>query len=45
MTSLADLAATLKALHRKGDPVVLPTAWDASPAAAVICATRAIASS
>lgn len=29
MTSLADLAVTLKSLHRKGDPVVLPTTWDA----------------
>ena len=28
MTSLADLAITLKSLHRKGDPVVLPTTWD-----------------
>lgn len=27
--SLADLATTLQALHRKGDPVVLPTSWDA----------------
>ena len=29
MTSLADLAVTLTSLHRKGDPVVLPTTWDA----------------
>ncbi len=28
-TSLSDLATDLLALHRPGDPVVLPTAWDA----------------
>ncbi len=28
-TSLSDLASTLQALHRPGDPVVLPTVWDA----------------
>ena len=38
MTSLADLAATLKALHRKGDPVVLPTAWDAWSAGTAVAA-------
>lgn len=32
-TSLADRAATLLALHRPGDPVVLPTVWDAWTAA------------
>ncbi|MBF6176368.1 isocitrate lyase/PEP mutase family protein [Nocardia blacklockiae] len=29
MTSLSDKAATFLALHRPGDPVVLPTVWDA----------------
>lgn len=28
-TSLSDLATTLLGLHRPGDPVVLPTVWDA----------------
>ncbi|WP_018177954.1 isocitrate lyase/PEP mutase family protein [Jongsikchunia kroppenstedtii] len=38
MTSLADLAATLKSLHRKGDPVVLPTTWDAWSANTAVAA-------
>ncbi|MFJ4651262.1 isocitrate lyase/phosphoenolpyruvate mutase family protein [Nocardia sp. NPDC088792] len=29
MTSLADKAALFKDLHRPGDPVILPTVWDA----------------
>lgn len=29
MSDLAALASTLKSLHVKGDPVVLPTVWDA----------------
>jgi 2-methylisocitrate lyase-like PEP mutase family enzyme len=28
MSRLAELAATLRDLHRPGDPVVLPNAWD-----------------
>lgn len=38
MTSLTDLAATLKSLHRKGDPVVLPTTWDAWSANTAVAA-------
>ena len=38
MTSLADLATTLKSLHRKGDPVVLPTTWDAWSANTAVAA-------
>lgn len=38
MTSLADLAVTLKSLHRKGDPVVLPTTWDAWSANTAVAA-------
>ena len=29
MTELADKAKTLLELHRPGDPVILPTVWDA----------------
>ncbi|GAA4395494.1 isocitrate lyase/PEP mutase family protein [Tsukamurella soli] len=38
MTSLAERAATLKSLHRKGDPVVLPTVWDAWSARSAVAA-------
>ncbi|WP_019203590.1 isocitrate lyase/phosphoenolpyruvate mutase family protein [Tsukamurella sp. 1534] len=38
MTSLADLATALKSLHRKGDPVVLPTTWDAWSARTAVSA-------
>ncbi|MGC1214453.1 MAG: isocitrate lyase/phosphoenolpyruvate mutase family protein [Micromonospora sp.] len=40
MTELtpADRAATLRALHRPGDPLILPNAWDAGSARAVVAA-------
>ncbi len=38
MTSLTELATTLKSLHRKGDPVVLPTTWDAWSANTAVAA-------
>ncbi len=38
MTSLDERAATLKSLHRKGDPVVLPTVWDAWSARSAVAA-------
>ncbi|MEV6812999.1 isocitrate lyase/phosphoenolpyruvate mutase family protein, partial [Micromonospora sp. NPDC051296] len=34
--SLADRAAALRALHRPGDPLVLPNAWDAGTARWVV---------
>jgi 2-methylisocitrate lyase-like PEP mutase family enzyme len=42
MTELADLAQTLRELHRPGDPVVLPNAWD-PPSARRLAATGAAA--
>jgi 2-methylisocitrate lyase-like PEP mutase family enzyme len=38
MASLTDLAGILKSLHRKGDPVVLPTVWDAWSAHTAVAA-------
>lgn len=40
MTALtpADRAAALRALHRPGDPLILPNAWDAGSARAVVTA-------
>jgi 2-methylisocitrate lyase-like PEP mutase family enzyme len=38
MSELTDRAAALRALHRPGDPVVLPNAWDAGSARAVVAA-------
>jgi 2-methylisocitrate lyase-like PEP mutase family enzyme len=41
---LPQLADQLRALHRRGDPVVLPNAWDAASAKAVVAAGfRAVA--
>lgn len=34
----AERAATLRALHRPGDPLILPNAWDAGSARAVVAA-------
>lgn len=42
MTALADHAKTLRELHRPGDPVVLPNAWD-PPSARRLAATGAAA--
>ena len=42
MTELADLAGRLRELHRPGDPVVLPNAWD-PPSARRLAATGAAA--
>lgn len=42
MSRLAELAATLRDLHRPGDPVVLPNAWD-PPSARRLAATGAAA--
>ena len=42
MTSLAERAAALRELHRPGDPVVLPNAWD-PPSARRLAATGAAA--
>jgi 2-methylisocitrate lyase-like PEP mutase family enzyme len=42
VSRLADLAATLRELHRPGDPVVLPNAWD-PPSARRLAATGAAA--
>ena len=42
MSRLAELAATLRELHRPGDPVVLPNAWD-PPSARRLAATGAAA--
>jgi 2-methylisocitrate lyase-like PEP mutase family enzyme len=41
-TSLAELAGRLRGLHRPGDPVVLPNAWD-PPSARRLAATGAAA--
>ncbi|MEV1332548.1 isocitrate lyase/phosphoenolpyruvate mutase family protein [Micromonospora costi] len=38
IATLADRAAALRALHRPGDPLVLPNAWDAGSARAVAAA-------
>ncbi|SBT50525.1 isocitrate lyase/PEP mutase family protein [Micromonospora narathiwatensis] len=38
MTELSRRAATLRALHRPGDPLILPNAWDAGSARAVAAA-------
>jgi 2-methylisocitrate lyase-like PEP mutase family enzyme len=35
MDNTAELAASLRALHRPGDPLLLPNAWDAASARAV----------
>jgi 2-methylisocitrate lyase-like PEP mutase family enzyme len=42
VTSLADQAGRLRELHRRGDPVVLPNAWD-PPSARRLAATGAVA--
>lgn len=42
MTGLADLARSLRELHRPGDPVVLPNAWD-PPSARRLAETGAAA--
>jgi 2-methylisocitrate lyase-like PEP mutase family enzyme len=42
VTSLADRASRLRELHRPGDPVVLPNAWD-PPSARRLAATGAAA--
>lgn len=42
MTALAERAKTLRELHRPGDPVVLPNAWD-PPSARRLAATGAAA--
>jgi 2-methylisocitrate lyase-like PEP mutase family enzyme len=42
VSRLAELAATLRDLHRPGDPVVLPNAWD-PPSARRLAATGAAA--
>jgi len=42
VSRLADLAATLRELHRPGDPVVLPNAWD-PPSARRLAVTGAAA--
>jgi len=42
VSRLAELAATLRELHRPGDPVVLPNAWD-PPSARRLAATGAAA--
>jgi 2-methylisocitrate lyase-like PEP mutase family enzyme len=36
MSALADLASRLRALHQAEDPLVLPNAWDAATARAVV---------
>ncbi|MCI4062428.1 isocitrate lyase/phosphoenolpyruvate mutase family protein [Micromonospora sp. R77] len=38
MSELSDRAAALRALHRPGDPLILPNAWDAGSARAVVAA-------
>ncbi|MFD2767248.1 isocitrate lyase/PEP mutase family protein [Micromonospora eburnea] len=38
MTELSQQAAALRALHRPGDPLILPNAWDAGSARAVAAA-------
>ncbi|MFC4147049.1 isocitrate lyase/phosphoenolpyruvate mutase family protein [Micromonospora mangrovi] len=38
MSELTDRAAALRALHRPGDPLILPNAWDAGSARAVVAA-------
>lgn len=38
MTELSRRAAVLRALHRPGDPLILPNAWDAGSARAVVAA-------
>ncbi|MEU9826686.1 isocitrate lyase/PEP mutase family protein [Micromonospora chersina] len=38
MTELSRRAATLRALHRPGDPLILPNAWDPGSARAVVAA-------
>jgi 2-methylisocitrate lyase-like PEP mutase family enzyme len=42
VTALADRARRLRELHRPGDPVVLPNAWD-PPSARRLAATGAAA--
>jgi 2-methylisocitrate lyase-like PEP mutase family enzyme len=42
VTELADRARALRELHRPGDPVVLPNAWD-PPSARRLAATGAVA--
>jgi 2-methylisocitrate lyase-like PEP mutase family enzyme len=42
LTALADQAHRLRELHRPGDPVVLPNAWD-PPSARRLAATGAAA--
>jgi 2-methylisocitrate lyase-like PEP mutase family enzyme len=42
VTALADRARRLRELHRPGDPVVLPNAWD-PPSARRLAATAAAA--
>src|SRR5215469_3850041 len=36
MTALADAAERLRALHNRAEPIVLPNAWDAATARAVV---------